>query len=445
MKNKSLVIRSAILAAAAAGFSSQIQASGFALIEHSASGQGNAYAGAAATARDASTIWFNPAGMMMLEKDQIVIAAHAISPESSFKNGNTVTGPGGPSQLVSGPNDDGGQTAFVPNFYYVATVDSNLKFGLGVNAPFGLATKYDKNWVGRYFAVESDLATLNINPSIAFRLNKKLSIGAGINIMLADVTLSSAIDFGSLAGAPEALDGFADLTGDNFDELSYGINFGLMYEVNPNTRVGVAYRSQITIDVEGKADFTVPAAVAPSFVTPIGNVFTDTDLKASVTLPASFSVSFASDRDKLTLLGDVTWTGWESFDELRIQYDNFVQPDSVTTENWENTVRVSFGADYQYSDKMIVRAGWAFDQTPIPDASHRTARIPGNSRRWISAGFTYMLDSDLTFDVGYSHLFVSDTDINNTFESSLPPLNGTLNGTYEASVDILSVQLNWNM
>ncbi len=447
MKNKSLVIRSAILVATAAGFSSQLQAAGFALIENNASGQGNAYAGAAAIANDASTIWFNPAGMMRLENDQIVAAVHVVAPNSEFSNGNTVTGLGTP---VSGSGDDGGTTAFVPNFYYVATVDENLKFGLGVNVPFGLTTEYDKNWVGRYSAVKTELKTININPSIAFKTSEKLSFGAGINIMLADVTLTSAIDFGALAAipgnpfnatGPGNEDGFADLTGDNFDELAYGINLGLLYEPKPGTRVGLAYRSRVTIDVEGNANFTVPNTITP----PAPGLFADQGLKASVTLPETLSLSVASDADKVTLLADITWTGWSSFDELRISYDNTFQPDSVTTEAWDDTIRLSLGADYRLSDKMTVRGGWAYDESPVPSAERRTARIPGNSRRWISAGFSYVLDASMKIDVGYSHLFISDTPINNTFESSLPPLNGTLNGVYDSSVDILSFQLTLNI
>lgn len=438
MKQK--IIRTLVLAALAGGASSQASASGFALIENGASGQGNAYAGAAAIAQDASTVWFNPAGMMLLDNDRIAVAVHAVAPKASFSNSGTISGPPFSASLT-GSEDDGGETAFVPNFYYVTTVSDNLKFGLGVNAPFGLGTKYDKNWVGRYHAVETELKTININPSIAFKPNEKISIGAGINLLLADVTLSSAIDFGSLLGFPEAADGFADLTGDNFGGLSYGINLGLMYEFSPQTRLGIAYRSKISVDVEGDADFTTPVG----FVAPAPGVFADQGLKASVTLPDSLSVSVAHGISDLTLLADVTWMGWSSFDELRINYENTFQPDSVTTENWQNTLRFSLGADYQYSEKMTVRAGWAYDETPIPDAAHRTARIPGNSRRWLSAGFTYVMDEDLTFDLGYSHLFISDTAINNTFESSMAPLNGTLNGSYDASVDILSVQLNWKL
>lgn len=447
------LIRSFMLSMLAMSISSQIGAAGFALIENNASGQGNAYAGAAAVAEDASTIWFNPAGMMSLEKDQIVIVGHIILPDSSFSDGGSTGAAVLGSPPLTGPDDDGGFNALVANFYYVTSLDEDMKFGFGMTTPFGLATRYNDNWVGRYHAIETDLKTINFNPSIAYKVNEDLSVGAGISIMLADVIFTSAVDFGAicyaafnpatcagLGAAPQLSDGHADLHGDNFDNLGLGINFGLLYDISEATRLGVAYRSEVTIDIKGTADFTVPSEA--SFVLSTGS-FVDTGLNASVTLPQSLSVSVAHDMADLTLLADITWTGWSSFDELRIQYDS-VQSDSVTTEAWENVLRYSIGADYQYSDALTLRAGWAYDETPISSGELRTARVPGNDRRWISFGGTYMLDEEFTIDVGYSHLFISDTVINNTFESSVPTLASTLTGTYEASVDILSAQLRWN-
>lgn len=447
------VLMSAVLAVLAAPSMNQAYASGYALIENSASGQGNAFAGAAALATDASTVWFNPAGMMRLENDHLVAAGHFIKPDSKFKNVNSTGAVALGSPPQTGSDDDGGFNAQVANFYIVKTIDENAKFGFGFNTPFGLATRYDDDWAGRYHGVETDLRTINLNPSIAFNFNEKISMGAGINLMLADVKLTSAVDFGSLCyafigptactslgAAPQSNDGFADLTGDNFNEFAWGINFGFLYQYTPNTRIGLAYRSRITINVEGDANFTVPGAT--SFIIDTGR-FIDTGLKSTVTLPDSLSLSVASEQDKWTWLADLTWTGWSSFDELRIVYDNPDQPDSVTTEHWNNTMRLSAGANYQYSDNIILRAGWAYDETPVPNAERRTVRIPDNSRRWFSVGMGYMLDNDLALDVGYSHLLVSDTQINNTFESSVPTLAATLNGNYEASVDILSAQLSW--
>jgi long-chain fatty acid transport protein len=241
---------------------------------------------------------------------------------------------------------------------------------------------------------------------------------------------------------PQGADGFADLQADNFSSPAFGFNFSLLYEINNATRVGLAYRSEITIDVDGTADFSVPSIAA---AIPAGTgAFVDTGIKGSIDLPQSLSISVAHEMDKMTLLGDISWTGWSSFSELRIVYDNPAQPDSVTTEAWDDSLRYSVGLDFQYSDDMILRGGLAYDETPIPNANRRTPRVPGNSRRWLSFGLSYMIDTEFTVDVGYSHLFISDTAINNTFESSLPKLNGTIDGTYTASVDILSAQLRWN-
>ena len=245
------LIRVATLAAITSGFSTLTSASGFALIENSASGQGNAFAGAAASAEDASTVWFNPAGMMKLDGNQIVVAGHFISPNSSFTNQGSTNADG--SELL-GANDDAGIDAFVPNFYWVTAINDEMKFGLGINAPFGLKTEYNDTWRGRYHAVTSDLKTVNFNPSLAFQLSDTLSVGVGLNIMLVDVTLTSAIDFGALLGTPGAKDkdGFGDLEGDNLngiDGLAYGLNMGVMYDITPKTTLGIAYRTEMDIDV----------------------------------------------------------------------------------------------------------------------------------------------------------------------------------------------------
>ncbi len=434
--------------------SGQSHAAGFALIENSASGQGNAFAGAAATASDASTIWFNPAGMMKLQQDQIVAAGHIVSPGASFSNNNSTGAAALGSPSLSGNNDDGGLDALVANFYWLKDIGDGMKFGFGVTTPFGLATKYDDSWVGRYHAVESDLKTINFNPSIAYQVDESLSVGGGINLMLANVVFTNVIDFGALCYAvltpgtcnsqgniPQSADGFANLEADNFNNLSWGINLGLLYDINDSLTLGVAWRSETKIEVEGDAVFTVPASAA--FIQS-GGLFLNTGLRAEVTLPQSLSFSLAQRMDNMKLLADITWTGWSSFDELRIRYDNALQPDSVTTENWKDTLRVSVGVDYVVDEFWTVRGGIAYDETPVPDATRRTPRIPGNSRRWLSLGAGYRISNELLIDVGYSHLFISDTTINNTFESSVPTLASTLSGSYSASVDILSAQLSWN-
>ncbi len=432
-----------------------VYASGFALIENSASGQGNAFAGAAAVAEDASTIFFNPAGMTRIHTRQLVTAGHLIFPTADFDNkGSSQSALLGGGSLTGG-DDDGGNFAIVPNLYYVHPWRHGLTFGVGINAPFGLKTEYDDDWVGRYHSVTSDVTTININPSVAYKVNPSLSVAAGIDVQYIDVRLSSAVDFGaicvaalgpgscaSLGALPQQADGFADLNADNKGDLTWGFNFGLLYELGDSTRIGLAYRSEVEHNVKGDADFSVPSSA--SFVVS-GGAFIDTDLKATVTLPRSASLSaYHKLTGKLALLADATWTEWSVFEELRIKFDNPNQPDAVTTEDWDNTWRFSLGAIYQLNNQWLLRGGLAYDQTPVPGSLRRTPRVPGNDRKWVSVGLTYFYNSAFTVDVGYSHLFIPDTDIDNTLESSVPTLAATLNGSYEASVDILSAQLRWS-
>ena len=144
------------------------QAAGFALIEQSASGMGNAFAGGSAAAEDASTIYFNPAGMTYIDGTQAVGALHLIKPNAEFHDKGSVKALGLPPKGDEGPN--AGDLAFVPNFYFMTDINPSIKAGIGVNAPFGLKTEYDDKWVGRFQADKSEVKTININPAIALRL-----------------------------------------------------------------------------------------------------------------------------------------------------------------------------------------------------------------------------------------------------------------------------------
>ncbi len=445
------------LGAAFACVSGTAGASGFALIEQGASGQGNAYAGAAAVAEDATTLFFNPAGITRIEGRQVVVAGHIIAPQSDFSNDGSLDATGG---TLLGGDDDGGQTAFVPNFYIVTDVWKNTKFGLGVHVPFGLETEYDDDWVGRYHAIKSDVLTVNINPTLAYKFNDQFSIGVGVSAQYIDAELTNAIDFGTicvgleadgtiapgtcaaLGLSPQSSDGEGEVEGDDW---GYGFNLGALYEFTPATRIGAAYRSKIEHTLECCGKFDVPANFAlllSGFPSPQNTLFSDTDAEADVDLPDSFSLSVYHDlNDRLAIMADWTYTWWNKFDELRVEFENPVQPDAVTEQDWDNTNRYSVGLTYTLNPRWKLRGGLAYDETPIPDEELRTARIPGNDRTWLSLGAGWTPSPNLHFDVGYSHLFIDDTDIENT-EST--PDGALLKGEYDNSVDIFSAQVVWN-
>jgi long-chain fatty acid transport protein len=385
-----------------AGCTHLVHAAGFALIEQNASGLGNAYAGQAAAATDASTIFFNPAGMTMLPDRQLVVVGHLIKPQAEFSG--TVS----PSFIGGGDGGDAGGLAFVPNAYFAARVTPDVVLGVGMNAPFGLKTEYDSTWKGRTQAIKSEVKTINVNPSIAWKASDSLSLGAGVSIQYIEATLTNAASTGvpPVVGTVEG------------DDYGWGFNLGALWELNEATRIGVAYRSEIESTLEGDLSFNVLPTVIP--------------VTADVTLPDSASVSlFHKLSAQWELLADVTWMGWSDFEELRIV--RAVGTPLVTPENWDDSFRYSLGANYHHSEKLTLRGGVAFDETPVSDA-YRTARIPDEDRTWIAFGAQYRLSDRSALDFGYAHLFVKDADIDK--------LEGPvrLTGTYDSSVDILSAQ-----
>lgn len=420
------------------------QASGFAIIEHSASGLGQAFAGAAAVAEDPSTIYFNPAGMTYLKGTQITAGLHIIKPNAHFDDNNSSASLFGGTVPVNLGNDDGGNAGdfnYVPNFYYMREFGDNgqYRFGLGINSPVGLKTEYDSDWIGRYSSTKSDLKTVNINPSIAFKASDRLSMGVGASIQYIKATLTSKT---FLCGHPQlaptcnptdasqvlASDAKRKLDGDGW---SMGFNLGLIYEISDATRIGLAYRSKINQTLDG--DVTVS--------TRSGFDVLDTGADADVELPATFSISLNHQlTPKATLLADITHTSWSSFQELRVDLDNGTT--DITEEKWGDSLRYSIGLKYEYSPKLTLRTGIAYDETPIDD-DYRTSRIPGDNRTWLSFGASYNVSNQFTIDAGYTHLWVADAHISEDYSLLGGAGNGALDGEYDASVDIFSIQGTW--
>jgi len=413
MKHYFRIALMALLSAATQG-----HAAGFALIEQSASGMGNAFAGAAASAEDASTIFANPAGMTYLPETQVVAAGHLIRPSGQFNNNGTVAGAG---KTLNGEGGDIGEWALIPNMYFAKALSTHIHLGIGLNAPFGLKTEYDSNWMGRFQGIKSEVKSLNVNPSIAFKVNQQLSIGAGISAMRAEATLTRAVNLNP-AGLQETVVGIKG------NDWGYGYNIGAIYQFTPDTRVGVAFRSKVDQTLKGRATFGGAAAAQSG------------DIIASTALPENVSLSaFSKVNDQWDVMGDVTWTRWSRFKELRILRSSGALL-TLTPENWENTLRFSVGASYRYNNKLKLRTGVAYDQEAIKD-QFRTARIPGNDRTWLSIGAQYKLSEKSMIDAGYSHLFIKDSPID---DNQTATFNGRLRGEYEANVNIISAQYTHN-
>lgn len=430
------------------------QAAGFAIAEQSVSGLGNAFAGGAASASDASTVWFNPAGMMKLKGDsEMVGALHIVSPSAEF----TGTGTDAAAQpLTGGDGGDGGVLAVVPNVYYVTSLQGGGRFGLGINAPFGLSTEYDDDWQGRYHGIESGLQTLNINPSIALPLSKNVSLGGGVSVQYASARLTNALDTPAICenvspalpcsitsgNLPQSADALAEFEGAGW---GLGFNLGLMIDAGANTRVGIAYRSAMRHRLSGEADYTgIPVDLQQSTVGPTGNrALVDTDITTMLTTPATFSVSaFSAVTPTFEIMADATWTGWNALDELLIhsRENGLEQAGNPPKEefNWANTWRFSVGAGLKVSDTVKLRAGLAYDESPIDEVEKRNVRLPGADRTWIALGAGFKAAKGLDIDVGFAHVMMDEAKINRTSSTG-----STLTGEFDFGINVLSVQGSW--
>lgn len=391
-----------------------VMASGFALIEQSASGQGLSYAGAAASTEDASVMWFNPAGLTEVAGSQAVAGMHVLLPSNDFTNSDSrIEG----VMPLSG-DDNAATNGLVPNLYWKGQY-GDYALGFGLNVPYGQKLEYADEWAGRYQSIETDLKSVNLNVNIARKLNDATSIGFGVNAQYVTLNMSQKIFTG---GA----DGEAEIEADSW---GYGYNLGLLTQVSPSTKVGLSYRSEIIQNAKGEVDYN---GLAPM-----------QDLKSDVTLPATAMFALTHDlNERITLLADATWTGWSAYDELVIEFANGSRTE--TNQNFKDSMRYALGLIYDYSDDWRFRTGVAFDETPVPNAESRSSRTPDSNKTWLSVGFNYQVTPSVSLDAGYSHLLADKAKINKHETLSPSGLDNYVVGEYETHVDIVSLQMVWN-
>lgn len=417
------------------------QAAGYALKEQSASGLGTSFAGATANGmNDATGMFFNPAALGVLEGNQVVQQFTGVMPYAKIENarGSYATALGGRSIAGDANPGDAGQDAIVPSGYAMMSINPDLKVGIAITVPWGLATDYPSNWVGRYHAVESELRTINVQPTVSYRINPMITVGGGLQMQYAKATLSQMTDAATLvrrrtglALTPGSMDAYARLNG---DDIGWGAVAGVMIEPAKGTRIGLSYRSAVKHDIEGDIQFSgLPAAFRTAL--PSSNA------SAKVVTPEIASLgAYHEFNDRWAVMADVSWTNWSRFRELRVNFENPNLTPSVTEEKWRDAWFFAVGASYKPMDNLTLRVGAAYDQSPTPDAD-RTPRIPDEERYWLSAGASVKFNDMLTVDVSYAHLFVPDASLNQVDTLTGPnAARGNLSGTYKNHVDLVGIQ-----
>jgi long-chain fatty acid transport protein len=427
----SIRVAAALLAATAAV---PAMAGGFYLQEQSPTGVGRAFAGEAAIADNAATIFFNPAGMTRLPGANLDLGGQLLFVNSHQRDtGSTRTYPGVPGAYPVGGNDGGNpfdRPVVVPAGYgSFQFAGSNLWVGLGISAPFGLKVQYDDGWFGRYDSVRSKLTTLNFQPSLAWKINDRVSIGGGFDIQRMSADLTSALP--NLA--PGLPDGALDITG---GDLAFGWNAGVLADFGI-VRVGAHYRSHINHRLSGVSTIS-------GLLGPLAGSNGTTRGFAPISTPDIATVSAVVGGDgPVRLLGSATWTKWSRFQRITVENEAGV-PYLESDQNYRDTWTFALGGEFDISRRLTLRAGTMHDETPTVDA-YRTTRVPDGNRWWASAGATWRMNDAVAFNLGYAHIFVSTAEVHRAdplFAGTPAQLTVSTNSINTGSADELAASVS---
>ncbi len=461
-------VAAAVAGAVLALGASQALATGFQLNENSASSIGNAFAAGAAFTDDVSAMWWNPAALSQFPKAQAAAVIHFVTPSIKFQNDNSQAAL---NQPLGNTGGDAGGVNYVPNMYLAVPINPQWAFGLGINAPFGLTTEYDDGWLGRYQALKSQIKTINVNPAISWKATPEFSVGAGVNWQRLDATLTQNVNYsalmaqGAAAGAaaglfPAALvpqivaatpglDGKATITA---NDSAWGWNIGAAWDVSPQFRLAAAYRSEMKFNLSGNVDYNLPAPAPPAGTSPAvvatiaainaqvssNPALQGRNVTSNITIPQIANLSMVYRIDpKWEVMADAQWTGWSSIPQLAYSAN---PPLPAVPLNWNDTWKISAGASYRYNDQWKARFGIAYDQTPV--TNEPTPRLPDSDRWWFAVGGEYRWTPNFKFDAGFVYIAADNPKFFNRNAGSTAAY-GLINGSYDASVTIFSLQATY--
>ncbi|MDI1352481.1 MAG: outer membrane protein transport protein [bacterium] len=470
MKNMHKPLRTIVSAAVVSIMAtSAAYAGGFSLYtESSPAAIGNYAAGSAAEAADASTGWYNPAGLTLIREQQLVFGGVGVFPSAKISGISTFTGAPAavPNYTQTFNNLEGGENAFVPSFHYALPLGENATFGFSVLAPFGLATDWGVNSPVRYEATFTELLTSNFSPELGAKLTDNFAVGAGLDLQYARVKFNREI------GIPKVAEAFGHIP-TIFDSLSYnkGNSFGVGYHVgimgifNDNhTRIGLNYQAKMRHTFNGYSQLSGPLANGGSIADPAlaFSVRRNNNLSSNpIELPDVLTLSAYHDlNETFALLGSVVYTGWSSF--KTIQLNNVAAPfiipapsanagninpvsvNSLSAQNYKDTWRASIGANYHLNDMWMLRAGGGYDQSPLND-TYRDVRLPDANRWALSVGAHYQMNPSWGMDAGYTHLFGANDPLINRTDALTSTSAYNVTARSKASADLVGLQVVWSI
>jgi long-chain fatty acid transport protein len=424
MSQKTRFTKSA-LAVAVALVSTQAWSAGFQLNEFSSSGLGRAYSGEGAIADDAGNASRNPALIMMFDRPTFSAGAVYIDPDVNISGKSPLSG-------NSTNADNIAPTAWVPNAHFVAPINDQFGWGASVTSNYGLATEFNNSYAAGMYGGKTDLQTVNLNLSGAYRLSSNWSFGLGFDAVYAKAKIeryageASALvppGYGSAVGITGPDSQIAHLKG---DEWGYGWNAGILYELDKNNRWGLTYRSEVKIDFDGDYKSSITnlgnqlLGSAGISGLPVGTGGATVPGSLTLNLPEMWEISGYNKVDpQWAIHYSIAYTSWSQFQELKATGSNGQQL-FYKEEGFKDAYRIALGTTYYHDKNWTFRTGIAFDDSPVP-ADNRSISIPDQDRFWLSAGTTYAFNEDASIDVGASYMHGQNVTIqegNYTFKST---------------------------
>lgn len=387
-------------------------AAGFQLTEQSVAGMGRAHAGAGIVGDDVSAIHFNPAGMTLLHGLQTTVAGTYVSLDIDYKG-------------LDGARENGrDKPASIPAAFLSYQVNDSLWLGLAITSPYGMRIRYNNDWAQRERGISGSVTTVDINPSIAWKVNDYISLGGGVSALWTHSKIKNGIPKGMHAmGKDIPLGGEFEYKGSDW---MFTYNLGLMVSPTEDLRFGVSYRSSAHVTARG--DYYIR-----------GNALMngEGDGKGRLQTPETVYISATwKPIQRLRLSGLARWANWKKFENMRFSMDDTknlnAEPSAVQwglaqgfnklqlaglteagrgvlgnlsiSNDWKAAWLFSLGADLDITDQWTIRGGIALETDPIKHQQLRTALIPDTKRLWLTCGLSWKPTPKWQIDMAYGHI-----------------------------------------
>lgn len=340
---------------------------------------------------DASSLFFNPGAMGFMDHNSVLVGFNPIFASNTYWNSETES-----SAYTANTSNPMG-TPF--HAYAVwGPAESKFKFGIGAMTPYGSGVNWGKSWTGRDLLNELSLKAIQIQPTVAYKISDKLSIGAGLDVTIGSVKLVRSLLFNLRTEGSRNREGSVALDGEA--TTAFGYNVGLFYSPSTKIDIGLNYRSQVDMKVEdGSTEFIVPSSLAALF--PEGNTFS-----ATLPLPSVISGGLTYHVNENFEIGtQFDWVGWSAYKSLDIDFKTNTPSldDSSSPRNYEDSWVIHLGGEYRLDTDIQFRAGLYFDKTPVQDG-YMTAETPDNDRIGFTGGLGYTFDDRIQLDLSFLYI-----------------------------------------